>query len=101
MSAGRAPMYCHRCDEVVSAILPWPGWKPALYVWYVVMGLIVVLFPVMAADYCVMIPTMMCLIIAGSPLHRFAGEKPVCCICSAELAPGKESGTGVHVKRTR
>ena len=53
------------------------------------------LFPFMASDYCVMIPTMMALILAGSPLHRFAGEKPTCRRCSLELDPGRKAGTGV------
>ncbi|MDQ3036621.1 MAG: hypothetical protein M3Y87_29785 [Myxococcota bacterium] len=64
---------------------PWHGWRRALYVWYGVMGLLVVLFPFMASDFCMMIPTMMALILAGSTLHRLAKEMPVCTECSLEL----------------
>jgi hypothetical protein len=88
-------MYCRRCDDAVPVIVPWSGWKPALYVWYVMMGFLVLLFPVMASDYCVMIPTMMALILAGSPLHRYAREKPVCLRCSLELDDAR-GGTGIH-----
>lgn len=73
-------MYCKRCDDAVQVIRPWTGWKPALYVWYGTMGLLVLLFPVMASDFCVMIPTMMMIMLAGSPLHRLAREKPVCSV---------------------
>lgn len=89
MDASEAKMYCRRCDDAVVAIRPWSGWRPALYVWYALMGLLVLLFPFMASDYCVMIPTMMLMILAGSPLHRLAKEKPVCTVCSLELDPAR------------
>lgn len=89
------PMYCRRCDDAVPVIRPWPHWRYCLGVWYGMIGLIVLLFPVMASDYCVMIPTMMAIILAGSPLHRLAKEKPVCKVCSLELDPPREGGTAV------
>ena len=85
MSAAEPTMYCRRCDDVVRVIKPWSGWKPSLYVWYGAMVMLVFLSPFMASDYCVMIPTMMMIILAGSPLHRLAKEKPVCRVCSLEL----------------
>ena len=91
-------MYCRRCDDAVEPIRPWSGWKPALMVWYVAIGGLVLLFPLMASDYCVMIPTMMAIILAGSPLHRLAREKPVCSVCSLELDPTRKAGTGVRAR---
>lgn len=85
MSSPDDTMHCRRCHETVEVVRPWRGWRSTLYVWYGVMGLLVLLFPVMAADFCVMIPTMMVLILAGSPLHRLAKELPVCTQCSLEL----------------
>jgi hypothetical protein len=82
-------LYCRRCDAQVEVIRPWRGWKAALIVWYGVMCVVVVLSPMMAADYCVMIPTMMAIILAGSPLHRLAKEKPVCRTCSLEIVEEK------------
>jgi hypothetical protein len=78
-------MYCRRCKASVEVIRPWRGWKGALYSWYGTMALLVILFPFMASDFCVMIPTMMALILAGSPLHRLAKETPACTVCSLEL----------------
>lgn len=63
-------MHGRRCDEAVPVIRPWRRWRPALYAWYGLMGVLVLLFPFMASDCCVMIPTMMALILAGSPLRR-------------------------------
>lgn len=91
-------MYCRRCDDAVPVIRPWPYWRYCLFVWYGMIGLIVLLFPVMASDYCVMIPTMMAIILAGSPLHRLAKEKPVCRVCSLELDPTKAAGTAVRTR---
>ena len=93
-------MYCRRCDDAVRVLRPWRGWKTALIVWYCVMGAMTLLFPFMASDYCVMIPTMMLMILAGSPLHAFAREKPVCARCSLELDEGGvAAGTGVRARR--
>jgi hypothetical protein len=101
MSAGATTddgrtMYCRRCDDAVRVVRPWHGWKAARNAWYVVMGLMVLLFPVMASDFCVMIPTLMLMILAGSPLHALAREKPVCTRCSLELDGGAHAGTGVR-----
>lgn len=87
MSASEPTMHCRRCDEVVPVIKPWRGWKPSLYVWYGAIVVLVFLSPFMASDFCAMIPTMMTIILAGSPLHRLAKEKPVCRVCSLELDP--------------
>ncbi|WP_169791274.1 hypothetical protein [Sandaracinus amylolyticus] len=98
MNPHACSMYCRRCDHVVDVIVPWRGWKPALVGWYAMMGLLVVLFPFMASDYCVMIPTMMAIILAGSPLHRLAKEKPVCRTCSLEL-DGERGGTMMRARQ--
>lgn len=76
---------CKRCRRDVPAILPWPGWQVARYGWYATIGVMLFAFPVMAADYCVMIPTMMGIILAGSTVHAYAKQKPVCKLCSLEL----------------
>ena len=41
MSAAEPTMYCRRCDDVVRVIKPWSGWRPALYVWYGAMVVLV------------------------------------------------------------
>ncbi len=78
-------MHCRRCQTDVDAIVPWRGWSVARYGWYGMLGVLVLVFPIMACDYCVMIPTMMGIILAGGPLHWLARQKPVCTRCSLEL----------------
>lgn len=89
-------LYCWRCDDVVRAIHPWPHWKKVRGVWYASMAGLCVIFPMASSDYCVMIPTMMGIIVAGGPIHRYAAEKPTCSVCSAELDPTRTHGTGVR-----
>ncbi len=97
----RAPepaMYCWRCDDVVRPVLPWPHWRKVWIGWICTIGLITVLFPVMASDFCVMIPTMMAIIVAGGPIYRYASQLPSCSVCSAVLDPARARGTGVRSK---
>jgi hypothetical protein len=58
-------------------------------------------FPILSSDFCVMIPSMMAIIIAGSPIFRYASELPSCCTCSAVLDPKRHAGTGVRAKQPR
>ena len=97
-SASRGSMYCWRCDDVVRAICPWPHWNKVWIAWCCVIGGMVFVFPVMSSDYCVMIPTMMGIIVAGGPIYRYAHEHPSCTVCSAVLDPSRKHGTGVRSK---
>ncbi len=90
--------HCPRCDDTVETLRPARVWKPALRAWYVLMLGLAVAFPIMASDFCVMLPTMMALILAGSPLHRLARERPSCLRCSYEFDDGFGSGTGVRIR---
>lgn len=89
-------MYCRRCDDVVRAIVPWPGWNKLKIAWWVGVGIVVVCFPLLAADYCVMLPSSFAYVFAGGTLYRLAGERPICSQCSLPLEPGRAGGTGVH-----
>jgi len=89
-------MYCRRCDDVVSAIVPWSGWGRLKIAWWVGVVVLLVLSPILGADYCVMIPSAFAFVFAGGTLHRLAGEKPICRQCSLPLDPGRAAGTGVH-----
>lgn len=89
-------MYCRRCDDVVSAIVPWSGWNKLRIVWWAVVALLLVLSPILGADFCVMIPGSFAIVFAGGTLHRLAQEKPICRTCSLPLDPGQAAGTGVH-----
>lgn len=94
-------VYCWRCDDVVRPILPWPHWRKVWFTWCGAIGVLTVVSPVMSSDYCVMIPTMMGIIVAGGPIYRYSREKPICTVCSAELDPSRKHGTGVRAKRAR
>ena len=91
-------MYCRRCDDAVPVITAWRGWRALRAAWWVGVALLLVLFPVIGADYCVMTPSALGFAFAGGTLHRLANEKPVCRVCSLPLDPGREGGTGVRVR---
>lgn len=78
-------LFCTRCDGRVTPIRPWRGWKPCWHAWKVGVVLAVVLFPLLASDYCVMLPCTMLYLAAGGPLRSYAREKPVCSRCSLDL----------------
>ena len=91
-------MYCPRCDDEVRAVLPWRGHRVLLVVWYVLVALLVLLFPFYAFDYCVLLPSAMLIAVAGGPIHRMAKELPTCARCSLELDVRK-GGTGIVPRR--
>lgn len=100
-SARRALLDCWRCDDVVEARCPWPHWRKVWLAWCGAILVLAVLSPIMGADQCVMIPTMMGIIVAGGPIYRYSRERPICTVCSAELDPTRRQGTGVRVKTVR
>jgi hypothetical protein len=77
--------HCPRCDDQVRFIRPWGGWKPLRLVWFGVMGIFLMLFPFMSADYVCMIPTLMMVMFASGPLFHLAGQRPTCRVCRLEL----------------
>jgi hypothetical protein len=91
-------MYCRRCDDVVTAVVPWQGWKRLRIAWWAAVVLLLALSPILGADYCVMIPSAFAFVFAGGTLHRLANEQPFCSLCSLPLEPGRAAGTGVHVR---
>lgn len=98
--AERKTLYCSRCDDAVSALMPWHGWKASLRAWYVGVALLAVLSPFWGADYCIMIPSSFAYLAAGSVLFRLAREKPVCSVCSLDL-DDVQGGTGVRSRPAR
>ncbi len=93
--------YCWRCDDVVETRAPWPHWQKVKIGWFATVGTMMLGFPILSSDFCVMIPSMMAIIIAGSPIFRYASELPSCCTCSAVLDPKRHAGTGVRAKQPR
>jgi hypothetical protein len=88
-------MHCPRCDDRVPVLRPWRGWRPARIAWWVGAVIWVSLFPIIAGDYCVMLPSFMAYLIAGGPIHSMAKQKIQCRRCSLEL-DGTPGGTGVR-----
>lgn len=89
-------MYCPRCDDVVSAIVPWHGWARLRIVWWGGVLVLLVLSPILGADYFCMIPSAFAFVFAGGTLNRLASEKPICRVCSLPLEPGRAAGTGIR-----
>ncbi len=89
-------MYCRRCDDVVSAIVPWRGWARLRMAWWGGVALLLALSPVLGADFCILIPSSFAFVFAGGTLNRLANERPICRNCSLALEPGRAAGTGVH-----
>jgi hypothetical protein len=92
-------MYCRRCDDVVEVVAPWPGWRTARLVWMVCVGALLLLSPVLGADFMCMIPSAFGFIFAGGTLHRLAAEKPVCRVCSLPLDGAKGLRTRVFPRK--
>ena len=94
-------LYCKRCDDVVEVVAPWSGWRTLRFVWMGCVGVLLILSPVLGADFFCMIPSAFGFIFAGGTLHRLAQEKPVCRVCSLPLDGARGSGTGVFPRVTR
>jgi hypothetical protein len=89
MANSEGPLYCRRCDALVGSIRPWRGWKPAWTAWKIGLVVVLALFPLLASDYCIMLPSMMVYLAAGGPLREYAKTRPVCRRCSLELTEGE------------
>ena len=83
--------YCWRCNDVMEVRGPWPHWQKVKIAWFATIGIMLLGFPMLSSDFCVAIPSMMAIIIAGSPIFRYASEKPSCCTCSAVLDPKRHA----------
>lgn len=89
MAKLEGPLYCRRCEALVASIRPWRGWKPAWLVWKVGVVGVIAMTPLLASDFCVMLPSMMLYLAAGGPLRAYARTRPVCRRCSLELTEGQ------------
>jgi hypothetical protein len=99
--SARPLAYCARCDDVVPSSAPWSGWRWAYRAWIAVAALLLALSPFYAMDVCIMTPSVLGVLLAGGPLRRYALARPSCVVCSAELEPGRESGSSVRVRPFR
>jgi hypothetical protein len=85
MSDGEGSVYCRRCDDVVRVVRPWRGWKIAWAAWKVLFVGVLLLFPLLASDFCILLPSTMLFIAAAGPLRAYARQPPICARCSLEL----------------
>ena len=74
-------VYCPRCRAPRRLVSPWRGWRIAKVVWFVVVGVMLLVSPIMMSDYVIMIPTMMVIIAAYGPLNGAASQRPTCRRC--------------------
>jgi hypothetical protein len=52
----------------------------------VVLGILLLLSPVLSADYIVMTPVALAIVAAIGPLNHLASQKPICRTCGLGLA---------------
>lgn len=78
-------LHCPRCDDDVPVARPWRGWKPAWLAWRAGLLVALALSPILAADYCVMLPSFMVFLAAGGPTYAHAKLRPSCRRCLLEL----------------
>lgn len=97
MASDVGPLYCVRCDHDVDPIRTWRGFRVGWTIWRIGLVGVLALSPLLASDYCVMLPSMMFYLAAGGPLRALARTRPVCPRCSLELehgAPKRGVGLG-------
>lgn len=71
----------------MPAIHPWWAWKYLWNLWKVGFVVVLCLIPILASDYCVMLPCTMLFLTAGGLLRGYSRDLPVCTRCSLELEP--------------
>jgi hypothetical protein len=70
-------------------VWPWAGFRIARALWFLGLGVIVLLAPILASDILVMTPLTVLFLFAGGPLFGFAKEQPTCRVCGlARPSPG-------------
>lgn len=74
-------MFCPRCAAVGPADAPWPHWRKVRNAYVASAFLIAAAGPILAADYCVMIPSAFIYMTAWGPLNGLASERPTCRKC--------------------
>ncbi|MEQ8460832.1 MAG: hypothetical protein RLO52_20245 [Sandaracinaceae bacterium] len=97
MAAG-GDLYCPRCDDSVGVLREWSGWKWCWRAWVAGACVMLAATPLLAYDFCVIIPSMMLYLVAGSSLRMLARQRPVCRRCSFELTEGCLSGEPLQRK---
>lgn len=84
-------MHCPRCDADRTVDAPWPHWRKVRAAYLVsVVGLLAI-GPVLAVDYCVMIPSAFIYMTAWGPLNGLAQE-PITCRKCGGIVPLQEAG---------
>jgi hypothetical protein len=73
--------HCPRCDADVPVDAPWPHWRKIKIVYVTSLVLLLVVGPIMAVDYCVMIPSAILYLGAWGPINGHASERPTCRVC--------------------
>lgn len=98
---GTGELYCPRCDASVGVIRVWHGWRWCWRIWFAGAVALFAMTPLLAWDFCVVIPSMMLYVAAGGPLYHLSRTKPVCRKCSLELVEGQLTGTPMKRVKAR
>lgn len=93
-----AVLFCPRCDDWVRPIRPNPVYKVYAVIWTMITALLLVLFPFVAADFCVMLPSCLLIASAGGTIYRLSREPPECPVCSLHLSEKSNEHSGLFRK---
>jgi hypothetical protein len=80
--------HCPRCDKDTPVDAPWPHWRRVRTAYIAFACVIMLLGPVLSADYCVMIPSAFIYMTAWGPLNGLVAERPTCRKCGG-IAEGE------------
>ena len=75
--------HCPRCDTDVPVDEPWPHWRKIKIAYVTSLVLLLVVGPIMAVDYCVMIPSAILYLGAWGPINGHAAERSTCRVCGS------------------
>lgn len=81
--------YCRRCKAEAEAAYRHPGLRRVARIYTLVWVPFLPLFPIIAADYFVMLPMTMVYLLGFGPVYAILSERPTCGVCGAYVEPQK------------
>jgi hypothetical protein len=78
--------HCHRCEHEVEGVYAHPRLRKLAYGYLLLIVPFIPVLPIIAADYVVMIPTLMFYMLGLGPVFAIIREPPTCAECGALLS---------------
>jgi hypothetical protein len=77
--------HCHRCEHEVEGAFAHPRLRKVAFVYLLLIVPFIPLLPIIAADYVVMIPSLMLYMLGLGPVFAVIRDPPTCNECGALL----------------